>query len=585
MSLENISDIVNYMATILSDHEELSKSLRQAYDILDELVVNRRLENLLRLYCKDLRVFCIQSLESTPGTSKNNHELGKISQDPFQIMKDVAKLLGMNAREVASTVASRMKPRGSLPEQELTEEKLKHSMSAWLSQPEHKLTEEKVESYIGAQRGAQRVDILPDPNESVDDANFEPDVFMENYGSDNDEQNHSVSLGDVLITGIKESLVSAPAFGKLLVVVEFLSLPDKDEWKAKANDKELGFQDGGVSHLENFREQHGLQFDDSQPQLTISDQIKVIIEKYIARTLRTQNLCSTAAQTARGLTQSSTGGSTTSQNVNDLLNPSQGCTPTQLPGVNSNTLHPVFNQHNSTAENIAMAYVTQAGLNTGNCNEKYLHWCVDSASTDTKLHHVCVESAMAATIGGNDFIEELNTSYKRLRGLRWTFSFTICIKAKIVKFIRLICDDDDLIRCLNDRLTISDLSTELDYHYKPLKPDNLHIERVEATLAHQLHCGLHCKPASIEQLISHLPKKVTGKLERNTTYGYGLHALQGLAFYKILIAHAVTQVPLWGFAAYWLIKHPGDLQNALLPALYMLALVTAVIGVADYYVK
>lgn len=118
-----------------------------------------------------------------------------------------------------------------------------------------------------------------------------------------------------------------------------------------------------------------------------------------------------------------------------------------------------------------------------------------------------------------------------------------------------------------------------------MKPDELHLTRVEITLAHQLQCGMHCKPAAIEKLISHLPKKATGKLEPNTAYGYGIHAQQGIALYKILMAHALTQAPLWGFAVYWLIQHHGDLQNALQPALYMLALVTAVIGVADYYDK
>jgi len=48
------------------------------------------------------------------------------------------------------------------------------------------------------------------------------------------------------------------------------------------------------------------------------------------------------------------------------------------------------------------------------------------------------------------------------------------------------------------------------------------------------------------------------------------------------MAHALTQGPFWGFAAYWLVKYPGDIQNALQPALYMLVLVTAVIGVADF---
>lgn len=117
-----------------------------------------------------------------------------------------------------------------------------------------------------------------------------------------------------------------------------------------------------------------------------------------------------------------------------------------------------------------------------------------------------------------------------------------------------------MIECLEDRLTVSDLSNERDSHFIPLKPYNLHFIRLEETLAHQLYCGLHCKSASIEQLVSYLPKQATGKLEPNATYGYGLHGHQGLVFYKIFLAYAVAQAPLWGFAVYWLVKYPGDIQ-------------------------
>jgi len=152
----------------------------------------------------------------------------------------------------------------------------------------------------------------------------------------------------------------------------------------------------------------------------------------LARTLQSQSPDCTATDLALGVTQRSTGGAT-SQSFNASLNLSQISTPVQLTGIISNTNQPPSNQQNSTAGNAPGASAPQLGLNTGSSSEKYIHWCVDSASRDTKLHHVCVESPVLATFGGNRFIEELNTSYKRLRGWRWIFSFQICIKAKIVR--------------------------------------------------------------------------------------------------------------------------------------------------------
>ncbi|KAF8536519.1 hypothetical protein BDD12DRAFT_890047 [Trichophaea hybrida] len=402
--------------------------------------------------------------------------------------------------------------------------------------------------------------------------------------------------------------------------------PSKDpEREPLLGDEGIEFQYGGVSSLEPIEDQHKLRFDSSQPRLSVSDRIKVVIEKYAGmpvlwwplrqpnraipadftrmswdldcghivsidvptpqvRTLQTQGLVTTATAMVQGFTQTSTG-VTTSQNCNSSLNSSQTFTLAQQQGVISNNPQLLSNRQYTTAGNTASASNAQSGQNLVNVSEKYVHWCVDSSSRDTKLHHVCVESPILPAVRGNGFIAELNSSYKRLRGWRWTFSFQVCIKAKIVKFIRPICNYDDLVGCLDDEVTISDISSDQNYHIEALEPKSFHFKRVEVTLAHQLHCGSHCNRATIEELISHLPKKATGKLERHTTYGYGLYAQQGLALYKIFMAHGVTQAPLWGFAVYWVIRHHGDLQNAFQPALYMLALLTAVIGVADYYDK
>jgi hypothetical protein len=147
-----------------------------------------------------------------------------------------------------------------------------------------------------------------------------------------------------------------------------------------------------------------------------------------------------------------------------------------------------------------------------------------------------------------------------------------------------------LIGYLKEPLFVSDLN-DPQYQFVPINPESLHIARVETTLAHQLCCcggfwtSSHCKTAAIERLIAHLPAKTTGKLERDAIEGLGLHARQGWAFYKIVITYTITQAPFWGFAVFWLIHHPGDLQNAFQPAQYALALVSALFVVADYLLK
>ena len=62
----------------------------------------------------------------------------------------------------------------------------------------------------------------------------------------------------------------------------------------------------------------------------------------------------------------------------------------------------------------------------------YLHWCVDSASSKTIVHHICVEQK-----NGKDFLNDLHTSYRKLRGWRWYLSMTTCAEIKLVRVSHL----------------------------------------------------------------------------------------------------------------------------------------------------
>ena len=69
-------------------------------------------------------------------------------------------------------------------------------------------------------------------------------------------------------------------------------------------------------------------------------------------------------------------------------------------------------------------------MEVGDSPRKWVHWCVDA--TKTRLHEICVEAQIGAK-RGSEFINELVSSYRRLRGVRWWFSLVDCATVKVVK--------------------------------------------------------------------------------------------------------------------------------------------------------
>lgn len=155
----------------------------------------------------------------------------------------------------------------------------------------------------------------------------------------------------------------------------------------------------------------------------------------LARTIQTQGAGCTAPDTDSSPTRTNTRGPAP-RNLNATLvipKSSKGSTLGLLTGALGITRQLNSNKQDRTVGNTTSAVYTQLGINGGNSKEIYLHRGVDSATRDTKLHQMRVESTIIATLSGNNLIDELNTSYKRLRGWRWVFSFTICMKVRIVK--------------------------------------------------------------------------------------------------------------------------------------------------------
>jgi len=70
-----------------------------------------------------------------------------------------------------------------------------------------------------------------------------------------------------------------------------------------------------------------------------------------------------------------------------------------------------------------------------------------------------------------------------------------------------------------------------------------------------------------------IPKKVPHKLGPTAgVEGYGMHTIANVALWRVMIVIFFSQIGSVSFAVWWLILHPGDLQNAFVPATMSLAL-------------
>lgn len=101
---------------------------------------------------------------------------------------------------------------------------------------------------------------------------------------------------------------------------------------------------------------------------------------------------------------------------------------------------------------------------------------------------------------------------------------------------------------------------------------------------HHLHNPRGCGAHDIEDILKRVPKKTIGKLEMKFgVAGYGMHAVPGWAFWKLLVALLLTQIGPLIFAIRWLCGHPGDLQNAFILSFYLMGLLNLVVVVPDIW--
>ena len=71
------------------------------------------------------------------------------------------------------------------------------------------------------------------------------------------------------------------------------------------------------------------------------------------------------------------------------------------------------------------------------------------------------------------------------------------------------------------------------------------------------------------------PKK---RNDKPTKIAWGLYACEQLSFFRILLLLGSVLVGTLAFVPYWLLGHPGDLQNAFIPPFFFLSFAAVCIG-------
>lgn len=155
----------------------------------------------------------------------------------------------------------------------------------------------------------------------------------------------------------------------------------------------------------------------------------------------------------------------------------------------------------------------------------------------------------------------------------------------LFKFFRIV-DNKAIVSCLPEKLDITRLLQEKDYDFEVRLADNdIHIRWVEESVVHYLRHHGQIPDSAIESLLAGIPKRVNSKMgSKAKLIGYGMHAQQGWSLIKFIIALAIAECFGLAFFVYWLLHHPGDLQNASVPNFMILAIMGVAIIVPDIYI-
>ena len=145
------------------------------------------------------------------------------------------------------------------------------------------------------------------------------------------------------------------------------------------------------------------------------------------------------------------------------------------------------------------------------------------------------------------------------------------------------------MKCGPEKVSLCEIRRTLEYDISTgsVPDEDLHLAWVESTLAHYIMYHRHCiTDSDIDDLISGLPKKTNGCIGKKArSVGYGIRGIHGWSLAKFLCMLALSTGIGLIFFVYWLVKHPGDIQNASVPYFMLVAAVVGFIAIPDLYIR
>lgn len=144
------------------------------------------------------------------------------------------------------------------------------------------------------------------------------------------------------------------------------------------------------------------------------------------------------------------------------------------------------------------------------------------------------------------------------------------------------------MKCGLDKVSLDEIRRTLEYDISTgsIPDEDLHLAWVETTLAHYiLHHNKYITDNNIDDIISGLPKKIKCCMDKKArSVGYGIRGVHGLSVMKCLYILAVSTGIGLVFFICWIIKHPGDIQNASVPYFMLMTAVGGFIALPDLYI-
>lgn len=144
------------------------------------------------------------------------------------------------------------------------------------------------------------------------------------------------------------------------------------------------------------------------------------------------------------------------------------------------------------------------------------------------------------------------------------------------------------MKCGPEKVSLDEIRRTMEYDISTgsILDEDLHLVWVETTLAHYIsHHRKYITDNDIDDIISGLPKKTTCCMDKKArSVGYGIRAVHGLSLTKCLYILAVSTGIGLAFFVYWLVRHPGDIQNASVPYFMLTTAVGGFIALPDLYI-